>query len=397
MWAPGPTNRSGGLGTISGMSGPSVPDPDAAPGVSVILPVRDEERHLRAAVGQVLAQDYAGPLEVVLAVGPSRDRTWEIATELAAADPRLRVVANPSGRTPAALNLAVAAARYDVLVRVDGHSEIAADYVSRAVEVLRATGAANVGGMMVPVGTTPFENAVARAMSSPLGIGSVAFHTGGEAGPAPTVYLGVFRRDALERVGGFDETFVRAQDWELNHRLRAAGEVVWFDPTLAVTYRPRGSWSELARQFFRTGRWRRQVIRTYPETASLRYLAPPATVLGVAVGTVAAVLGATTGPRWLLLGAAAPGVYAAFLVVATAAMGRGLETAARWRLPGVVATMQMAWGSGFLRGVERPGPVTDVAPHEEGTPRPGGYPGSAPAPGRSGRPPLDGGHESPED
>lgn len=375
------------------MSGPAPTAPgtgpsDEAPGVSVILPVRDEERHLRAAVAQVLRQDYPGAFEVVLAVGPSRDRTREIADEIAAEDPRITVVANPSGRTPAALNLAIAAARHDVLVRVDGHSEIEPDYVRTAVAVLRATGAANVGGLMVPVGTTPFERAVAAAMSSPLGIGAVAFHTGGAAGPAPTVYLGVFRRDALERVGGFDETFVRAQDWELNHRLRRAGEVVWFDPTLAVTYRPRGSFRALATQFYRTGRWRRQVVRTYPETASLRYLAPPSTVAGLAVGSVAALVGATAGPRWLVAGVAAPVVYGAFLVAASGALGRGLDAAARWRLPGVVATMQMAWGVGFLRGVERPTAVVPGA---------GGYPGSAHAPDRSGQPPRRGGPESPED
>lgn len=377
------------------MSGPPIPESAGSapvapgvPGVSVILPVRDEERHLEAAVAQVLGQQYPGPFEVVLAVGPSRDRTQEIADRIAAADLRVTVVANPSGRTPAALNLAIAAARHDVLVRVDGHSEIEPDYVAKAVAVLRATGAANVGGLMVPVGTTPFERAVAAAMSSPLGIGAVAFHTGGEAGPAPTVYLGVFRRDALERVGGFDETFVRAQDWELNHRLRRAGEVVWFDPGLAVTYRPRGSFAELTRQFFRTGRWRRQVVATYPETASMRYLAPPVTVAGLALGCVAALAGATVGPRWLLLGAAAPAVYGTFLVAASAVLGRGLDGATRLRLPAVVATMQMAWGAGFLRGVERPGAVG---------PGSGGYPESAQTPGAAGEPPRTRGPESPED
>ena len=323
------------------------------PGVSVILPVRDEERHLRAAVSQVQEQDYSGPYEIVLAVGPSRDRTREIAAEIAGEDSRVTVVDNPSGRTPAALNLAVAAARHDLLVRVDGHSEIAPDYVAAVVRVLAETGAANAGGMMVPVGVTPFEQAVARAMSSPLGIGSALFHTGGAAGPAPTVYLGAFRRDALERVGGFDEAFIRAQDFELNHRLRKAGEVVWFDPELAVTYRPRGSWKALARQFYGTGRWRRQVIRRYPETANARYLAPPVAVVGVVVGTVVALVGAATGPRLLVLGAMAPAVYLAAVLVGSVLVGRGLGLAARLRLPTVIATMHMAWGAGFLRGIGR--------------------------------------------
>jgi len=332
---------------------PSEPDGTPAPPVSVFLTVRDEERHLTAAVEHVLAQDYPGEVEVVLAVGPSQDRTLEIARGLAARDARVRVIDNPTGRTPHGLNLAVAAARHDVLVRVDGHSELEPDYVRRAVDALLATGAANVGGRMVPVGTTPFEEAVACAMSSPLGIGSAAFHTGGEPGPAPTVYLGVFRRDALEKVGGYDEHFVRAQDWELNHRLREAGEVVWFVPDLGVTYRPRGDVRALARQFFRTGQWRRQVIRHHPQTAGLRYLAPPAAVAGIGLGVVLAGVGASVGPRWLLVGLGAPVAYAAAVVAGSVVVGRGLSGAARRRLPGVISTMHLAWGAGFLRGLPR--------------------------------------------
>lgn len=333
------------------LSGTTASELSALPGVSVILPVRNEEPYLRAAIDRVLGQRYAGPYEVVVAVGPSDDRTREIAAEIAAGDPRVTVVDNPSGRTPAALNIAVATARHDVLVRVDGHSEIGDEYVLQAVHALIEAGAANVGGMMVPVGRTPFEQAVARAMSSRLGIGSAAFHTGGAAGPAPTVYLGVFRRDALEKVGGFDETFIRAQDWELNHRLRRAGELVWFDPSLVVTYRPRGTWTGLVRQFYRSGQWRRQVVRVYPDTAGLRYLAPPLALVGVIVGFLAVVVGAITGATWLLWGAALPLAYLLLVVAGGVLAGRGLRAVAWWRMPGVIATMHLAWGAGFVRGV----------------------------------------------
>lgn len=331
---------------------------NAVPGVSVVLPVRDEERHLRAAVARVLAQRYDGPLEVVLAVGPSRDRTLEIAEGIARSDARVRVVHNPTGLTPAGLNLAVAAARHDVVVRVDGHSEIPDGYVRDCVRILGETGAANVGGRMVPVGVTPFQRAVAHAMSSRLGIGSEKFHTGGSAGPAPTVYLGCFRRDALERVGGFDERFVRAQDWELNHRLRGSGETVWFDPSLAVTYRPRDSWGALVRQFYRTGQWRRHVVRTYPGTASARYLAPPAAVLAVLVGSASAVVGVAADRAVLTLGALAPLGYVAVVLGGALLTARRIPWSVRARLPVVVATMHMSWGAGFLRGVPGrvPGP-----------------------------------------
>src|SRR6266702_8278443 len=175
----------------------------AWPAVSVVMPVLNEEKHLREAVEGVLAQQYPGELELVLALGPSRDRTDEIAAGLVGEHPgRVRTVPNPRGATPSALNAAVAAARHEIVVRVDGHALFPSDYVRAAVEVLTDTGADNVGGIMAAEGTDTFERAVACAMTSPLGVGNARFHTGGQAGPADTVYLGVFRRSALERVGG---------------------------------------------------------------------------------------------------------------------------------------------------------------------------------------------------
>ncbi len=218
---------------------PGSPDAPALPSVSVVVPVLDEERHLADAVAMVLGQDYAGPLEVVLALGPSSDGTDAVAERLAAQDERVRLVRNPSGRTPDALNAAVGAAVGEVVVRVDGHAEIPPGYVATAVAALEATGADTVGGTMHAEGRTPFERAVAAAMRSPLGVGSSRFHTGGGAGPVDTVYLGVFRRTALDRVGGYDRRFTRTQDWELNHRIRSTGGTVWFTPDLVVTYRPR--------------------------------------------------------------------------------------------------------------------------------------------------------------
>ena len=320
------------------------------PPVSVIVPVLDEEASLRQAVDRILADDYPGEVEIVLAVGPSKDRTEQIAAQLADENPHIVVVANPSGRTPEALNRAIAASHHQVIVRVDAHGFLPAGYVSRVVELLRETGAANVGGVMVPEGVTPLEQAVARAMSSPLGIGAVQFHTGGEPGPADSVYLGTFRRDVLEQLGGFDEHFTRAQDWELNYRIRQAGHTVWFDPSLRVGYRPRGSFRALWRQFNGGGRWRREVMSRYPETASARYLAPPAAVVAVAVGTAAGLVGSFGGPRALAWGWVAPAGYALAVAAGSLVAGRDLPLSALVRLPAVVATMHGSWGLGFLRG-----------------------------------------------
>lgn len=323
----------------------------AWPGVSVVMPILNEERHLRAAVRGVLDQDYPGELELIMAIGPCTDRTQAIAEDLVAADPRLTILENPAGRTPNALNLAIEAARHDILVRVDGHGELGERYLERAVELLAETGAANVGGVMEARGETPFEEAVAFVYSSRLGLGGAAFHQGNvPAGPAETVFLGVFDKSALRAVGGFDETFHRAQDWELNYRLRQAGRVVWFSPELHVTYRPRSSLKALVKQMHDTGKWRREVVRRYPDTASLRYLAPPAAVVAIGAGLVGAIAGQVLGSRLLRLGTLAPLGYGLLVAYVTATAPASLSPAARRWLPAVLAATHLAWGSGFLVG-----------------------------------------------
>ena len=319
----------------------------AWPSVSAIMPVLNEERHLADAVRHILDQDYPGALELVIALGPSADRTDAIAAELCAADPRVRTVPNPSGKTPSGLNAAIAATRHEIIVRVDGHGLLAPGYIRTAVRLLADTGAANVGGVMHAEGVTVFERAVAVAMTSKLGVGNAKFHTGGDAGPADTVYLGVFRREVLEKHHGYNEAFIRAQDWELNHRIRDAGGLVFFSPELHVTYRPRPNIRTLAQQYLQYGRWRRVVMRTHSGTASLRYLAPPLAVLAALFGTLLGVISFFTTPL-LAIGFAAPVGYALGIGLGSLRESRGQSAGVRLRLPIVLATMHFAWGWGFL-------------------------------------------------
>ena len=311
--------------------------------VSVILPVLNEEHYLANAVNAILRQDFKGPIEVILAIGPSKDRTLQIAEGLAAADSRVKIVENPTGRTAAGLNLAIANSIYPIIVRVDGHANIPDDYISIAVELLRTTGAVNVGGVMAAEGHTPFECAVASAMRSPLGVGAAKFHTGGSAGESDTVYLGVFKREAINAIGGFDEHFTRAQDWELNFRLRKNGGKIYFDPRLIVTYRPRRSLAALAKQYFEYGRWRRVVARTHKGTINLRYLAPPFTVLG----TVTSLIGGFFAPLLFIPAA----VYGSFLILASLVVGKSMQE--RFYLPAILFTMHMSWGIGFITSTRR--------------------------------------------
>jgi succinoglycan biosynthesis protein ExoA len=321
------------------------------PGVSVVMPVLNEERHLESAIRRVLDQEYPGELEVIVAVGPSADRTREIADALAAADSRIRVVENPAARTPSALNLGIGASKHKIIVRVDGHGELTDGYIRRAVELLDETGAANVGGVMDAQGTTPFEEAVAIAYTTRLGLGGSAFHLAeSPAAEAETVFLGVFRKEALIAVGGFDESMYRAQDWELNYRLRTNGHKIWFSPELRVTYRPRSTLLALAKQMYETGTWRRELVRRHPETANARYLAPPLAALGVLGGSVLGLLGAALDSRFLRIGFVAPAGYLSLIIGGSLLASRPMSAAARLRLPLVLAATHLAWGTGFLVG-----------------------------------------------
>ena len=320
-------------------SDPRKSELSTSPDVSVILPVLNEANHLAEAVKAILSQDYQGNFEVILAIGPSKDSTLVIATELAKTDSRVVIVDNPSGKTAAGLNIALAKSKSEIIVRVDGHAEIPRNYVSIAVALLQESGAVNVGGLMGAVGKTKFEKSVARAMRSPLGVGAAKFHTGGGSGEVDTVYLGCFVRDALLEIGGFDERFIRAQDWELNFRLRSRGGKIYFDPRLEVTYRPRPNLSALAKQYFEYGRWRRVVARKHAGTINYRYLAPPLVLLGSLFSVISGFL---ISP-YLFLPA---GVYLSFTLIAGILLGK--DVIEKITMPAVLFTMQMAWGAGFI-------------------------------------------------
>jgi len=314
------------------------------PGVSVVLPILNEERFLQHAIEAILEQQYPGEFEVILALGPSKDRTNSIAEELRAKDSRVVLVNSPTGRTAAGLNLAIQKARFDIICRIDGHAEISPTYIRDAVTIMEETGAVNVGGIMAAVGKTPFEGAVATAMRSPLGVGGARFHIGGKAGPADTVYLGVFKKSALLNVGLYDERFTRAQDWELNYRLRQSGGVIWFDPRLVVTYRPRPTLKALAKQYFEYGRWRHAVVRTHKGTANYRYLAPPLATAAIAISLIAGVL---VHPLFFIpaLG------YASAILLGSLLIGKTIIE--KISLPAVLATMHISWGLGYLTSPRR--------------------------------------------
>jgi succinoglycan biosynthesis protein ExoA len=299
--------------------------------VSFVMPVLNEQDYLAIAVESVLSQKTPGKNQLVLALGPSTDKTNQLAESLAKKYKNLILIKNPTGLTSTGLNLAIEKSNYETVIRVDAHSELSDNYAASAVKILNTTGAANVGGMMIAKGRTAFQRAVAFGYNSRFGLGGGSFHVGGKPGPADTVYLGCFRKSIITGLGLYEPKWVRGQDWELNLRIRQAGHTVWFDPDLKVGYYPRESIRALGKQFYSTGVWRGSLTKQNPMESSFRYWIPPLLVLASVLQV----------PLWIYL-----------FAVALVSFGVSkLDLSSKFWLLAVLPTMHFCWGIGFWVGL----------------------------------------------
>ena len=313
------------------------------PEFSLVIPCLNEEAGLAQAL-ESLVDDYVRERGEVLVVdGGSRDRTREIAGRYIERGWPLRLLDNPERLQSHALNIGIRASSGAVIVRADAHSLYPKDYVRRGVELLWDKGADNAGGVMWPVGETPFQKAVACAMRHPVGVGNARYHLGNYSGWNPDgVYLGAFRRDVFKKVGFYDPAAHPNEDAEFNLRMSLAGLKIWLDGTLRVTYFPRKSFSSLARQYYLYGRGRRYTTRKHRRMTSWRQAVPIALVIGLAGCFVAA--------PFFPFALAGPGAYLAGLAVSALAVPCGARESrgVRLRLPPVFVIMHVAWALGFL-------------------------------------------------
>ena len=310
--------------------------PRVAPRVSVLVPARNEARHIERCVRSILAQEVEGGLELLVVDGLSEDGTAALASAAGA-----RVVSNPERIIPAALNRGLEEAGGEVILRFDAHAEMPAGYVRACLMALAEEEAANVGGWREARGEGPWGHAVAGALRSRLGVGNARIWRR----PAPgegrrdvdTVPLGCFPAERLRAAGGWRADLRANEDFELNDRLRAAGGRVVFDPAIWSVYHPRESLPAVARQYWGYGTWKAAVLLERPSSLRPRQLAPALLLAGAA----AALLPGRSGPpaRALL------GLYALLLA------GAGMRAGRDWRVPAVIATMHAAWGAGLLGGL----------------------------------------------
>lgn len=323
------------------------------PFVSVVMPIRNEAAYIEGGLRAVLRQDYPHDrMEVLVADGMSTDGTREVVCDLAVgAGPRVRLIDNPGRIVPTGLNAAISGAVGEVIVRVDGHCEIAPDYVRRCVGLLASGEAGGVGGPIETVGETTLARAIAAAMSSAFGVGGSAFRTVKNRQMfTDSVAFPAYRRDVLERVGPYDEELVRNQDDEYNYRLRKLGGRLLLSPLIRSKYYSRASVRSLWRQYFQYGYWKVRVMQKHPAQMCARQFVPALFVLGVCSTLLLA-----AAARTAVGVAPLASVAAAYLVANGAASIFLARRERRWLylplLPLIFATLHFSYGLGFLTGL----------------------------------------------
>ncbi len=320
------------------------------PFVSVIMPIRNEARYIERSLGTVLGQDYASEqMEVLIADGLSTDNTHEIIAKLQKEYPShaIKVIENPGQIVPTGMNAAIPLAKGEIIIRVDGHCEIAHDYVRRCVDHIQQEGVDGVGGAMVTIGETWLAEGIALAMSSPFGVGGSAFRTiGGQTMLTDSVPFPAYTRKIIEQAGLYDEELVRNQDDEYNYRLRKLGAKILLAADVHSRYYSRSSLKSLFRQYYQYGYWKVRVLQKHPRQMRPRQFVPPLFALALLISAIVAFV-PTLRPISPI-----PGLL---YLVANLIASLYVAFQHGWRylflLPLVYAILHVSYGLGFLVGM----------------------------------------------
>ena len=316
------------------------------PRVSLIVPIRNEAKHIGDCIRGIQAQSYpAELLEIIVVDGASADDTVSIVERLATEDQRIRLLTNPDRAMPQGLNLGIQASKGVYVGVVSGHSVLPLDYVSLTVRILQETGSASVGGRIVRTATKPMQRAIAAATASRIGVGDSRHNYATEAGWVETVFPGFWPRDLFDRVGWFDPAMVANEDNELSLRIRKAGERIWYDPRIAVEYAPRASLRGLFHQYRRYGLGKMRVLRKHRGGLRWRHLAPAAWLGWVVLGGAVSLLVPIVAVAWWVLMA----TYVMTIVLASLRLQeRGVPW---WMIALALVTVHVAYGVGTWQGI----------------------------------------------
>jgi glycosyltransferase involved in cell wall biosynthesis len=321
------------------------------PFITIIMPIRNEADFIERALRSVLDNDYPGErMEILVVDGMSDDGTREIVASLSKQDSRIKILDNPKRITPAAMNIGIKAARGDLFIRIDGHVEIPADFITKSIKCLHEHPQAWVaGGYIKTVADSFVGQAIAAAMQSPIGVGNSRFRLGDYEGWVDTLAFGAHHKWVVDKIGYFDEELVRNQDDEFNLRIILAGGKIWMSKSIHSTYFARGSLRKLWKQYLQYGFWRIRTLQKHKRPASFRQLVPLLFVLSLLLLGFAGFLWKLF---WILLL-----IESALYVLALVIGSLDVWHKSGWRCavlsPVVFIILHFAYGLGSLWGVVR--------------------------------------------
>ena len=247
------------------------------PFISVILPIRNEEEKLLSTLNSILIQNYkSDKIEILISDGSSYDNTITIINNIANQDHRIKFINNIYKIVSTGFNLALNEAKGDIIIRIDGHCEIAQNYIEKCYNLLKETDADIVGGVIETISSGLIGNAISIAQSSRFGVGGVKFRNkdSKEAEYVGTLAFGAHRREIFSDIGGYDEEMICNQDDEFNHRALQAGKKIWMDPTIKTKYYSRSTFSRLFKQYFNYGLYKVRGIQKRGQIFSIRHIIP---------------------------------------------------------------------------------------------------------------------------
>jgi len=321
------------------------------PLVSVVIPMFNESRNIGACLDSILRQDYPlDKIEICVVDGQSTDGSAEIVQQYAQRHSNIRLLRNPDRITPKALNIGARAARGEVIIILGAHTQVKRDFISKNVRYLWRKKVPCVGGTQINLGETYVQRAIGHAMASPFGITSAPYRYRRKAGFVDTVVYAAYHRKLFDVIGYFDEKKLIAEDAEFNWRIRKAGYRIFFTPEIVSYYIPRKNLLRLARQFFRYGILRVNVVKKHLDALKFLHVIPPLFVFLLGLSGIFSLFWTKIRPIFFLLVV----LYGLYLLVAS------LVTAARtgWKylpvLPVAFMTMQLSFGAGFLIGLLKP-------------------------------------------
>lgn len=327
----------------------------ARPTVSILVPCYNEQATIRLLLDALCQQSYpVQQMEVIVADGMSLDNTRSEIRAFHSENPELKisVIDNPERIIPIAVNRAIKASSGDILIRMDAHSVPNWNYVESCVNSLEAGLGKNVGGVwdIQPGGSGLIARGIAIAAAHPLGVGDARYRFAETPQSVDTVPFGAFYRTLIDEIGFFNEELLTNEDYEFNARIRQRGGRIWLDPVIRSRYYARKNLGDLARQYWRYGYWKVQMLRKFPQTLRWRQSIPPLFVLSLLFLGIGALI--FDAFRWMLILELL--AYGSLLLVA------GIQQAfikndigLIFGVPAAIACMHFAWGSAFLWAVFR--------------------------------------------